>query len=1197
MRHFLHFLVLLLLLEQKSNAQVITNTTYPFTIDTGAVSAPIGFDTILGFYQSNTVSPMIEFGSDFTFNFAGHAFDSFCVSASGWVKLGAPGSQYNNSNVGSTVNWPIIAPYLSNWSTSYSGSVLYKLVGTAPNRTCIIQWRNMTHSPFITTPSTFEARLHESTGKLSFVYGSIPYNQVTYAVGIGASFNSINSFASVVTATTWSMSTCSYGVNYSRTTAIGAGTMYTFTPDSTPSLPPVNGNSTAYAACIMLSWEDSSTTEKVFDVYKSTDSVNYTFLDSIHSVSDTGIGDVYSVFDTALAYNTIFHYRIVSRTWSASPVQWIAISDTTLFPQMCGTVNVPGDFATIHEVLEEIKCRRLCGPLTIELNNSYNPALETFPLTFPGDTITSPINTITVRPDTNATGISITGTHPSTLIDCHKSSHIFFDGRPGGIGFTSELTISNSSPSGSTIRIIHDSKNIGISYCKVNGSNYQNANGVIYIGSTVLTNGNDNIRIDHCEIGKSVFTPVNLITSYNTVASNDSIVITNCLFHDFAQSNFVNISSAIYFRRGNSHCIFENNSIYHTSVSVPTIGGRLHYIYINDSAGIDYRVNNNYIGGTAPLCGGNPIIWTGSGTCQLLFVNSDTLSWIHVNGNVINNIKSYSSAPAVGITVVGGNSEIGGQLGNIIGDTTGNYGVDMQVGSLMGLSGGNNDSCIIRFNKISGIRAASGFTGISSAECNYLDMSNNVIGHITNANSILVTGPSDCQGITVGKLFGQASIMNNVVANIWLAGSGLGYNRSMCGISCGWLPMPVNTSFTLFIKSNKIYNLHSDASDMNSHIATLFNVCGIYARTQFSKIIITDNLINNITCNSSYSQIFMTGIMVVNNNNTSGPNNYIDIERNVIHSVWMNNSSNLSIVAGITTCLGLHNTYNNMVCLGLDAQGNSVIGGAQLYGYFSRIGGSDVFNNIIHNSFYIGGTGNSGVSSSACIKIDDTGQDSIFNNIVCNVRYDTLLPSGYDHIGIQLLSGANSNYNLFYTPGINASCGNGYGTLLNWQQATGRDLASLYGDPGYINPAGDFANFDLHLGPVTWAESMGTLTPSVPLDIDSETRNIFSPTDVGADCGHFLSTETPQQDTGKESIKLYPNPATGSFYIQIANPNTKVLSIIIRDPSGREVMNHQVSSHQGIYQINAEHTLPDGLYLITILTEEFSQTTPMYILE
>lgn len=143
----------------------------------------------------------------FSFGFNGQTFTQFVLNTNGFVKLGsaAPVSaaqflQYaqtatvNGQTVfpGGPIAGPdttivnVLAPFATDLAAATTGGAEYRVAtsGTAPNRVCTIQWKNVRDKPRrasaadTTTVGTqyesfsFQVKLYETSGQIDFVYGS-----------------------------------------------------------------------------------------------------------------------------------------------------------------------------------------------------------------------------------------------------------------------------------------------------------------------------------------------------------------------------------------------------------------------------------------------------------------------------------------------------------------------------------------------------------------------------------------------------------------------------------------------------------------------------------------------------------------------------------------------------------------------------------------------------------------------------------------------------------------------------------------------------------------------------------------------------------------------------------------------------------------------------------------------------------------
>ena len=77
------------------------------------------------------------------------------------------------------------------------------------------------------------------------------------------------------------------------------------------------------------------------------------------------------------------------------------------------------------------------------------------------------------------------------------------------------------------------------------------------------------------------------------------------------------------------------------------------------------------------------------------------------------------------------------------------------------------------------------------------------------------------------------------------------------------------------------------------------------------------------------------------------------MERNLVHSLSITSTDLNSLLAGIVPVAGSATYKNNMVRLGLDADGTSITAGYTIFGMFELRG----TNNFYFNSVYIGGSG------------------------------------------------------------------------------------------------------------------------------------------------------------------------------------------------------------------------------------------------
>ena len=130
----------------------------------------------------------------FTFTYNGTAFTDFVLNTNGFLKLGttAPtGAQYTDGGQ-STINGPIdgadanlLLALNQDLTAGSGGGTEYRVytTGTAPNRVCTIQWKNVSDKARAATASSaavgtqyanisFQAKLYETSNQIDFVYGT-----------------------------------------------------------------------------------------------------------------------------------------------------------------------------------------------------------------------------------------------------------------------------------------------------------------------------------------------------------------------------------------------------------------------------------------------------------------------------------------------------------------------------------------------------------------------------------------------------------------------------------------------------------------------------------------------------------------------------------------------------------------------------------------------------------------------------------------------------------------------------------------------------------------------------------------------------------------------------------------------------------------------------------------------------------------
>lgn len=306
-------------------------------------------------------------------------------------------------------------------------------------------------------------------------------------------------------------------------------------------------------------------------------------------------------------------------------------------------VGSGGQWNTLTEAISALNTC-MAGSVILELNDSYrttNETSETYPLNL-NRLPTSASSTLTVRPKSTVSSvITLDGSSASTLFDFNETDYVTIDGRPGGIGSASKLSIVNTNTTGNVIKFTNAATYNTIKYCSIQGSS---ASGSSVLFGTSTIGGNSNNNIDNCTIGRYSTNTVNYAIESTGTASNLNAnnTISNSNIADFT-------TRGIFLNTNSSQWTISKNSIYRDAgITTGTLVG---LIYI--SAGDGYTITGNYLGGNTAYCGGTSgtyfTVATLGSTYGLYLAGSGTNA-SQINGNFI----KYIANSASGVTNVYG---------------------------------------------------------------------------------------------------------------------------------------------------------------------------------------------------------------------------------------------------------------------------------------------------------------------------------------------------------------------------------------------------------------------------------------------------------------------------------------------------------------------------------------------------------------
>lgn len=194
---------------------------------------------------------------------------------------------------------------------------------------------------------------------------------------------------------------------------------------------------------------------------------------------------------------------------------------------------------------------------TIELQNGYLGTSETVPLVLGAKAGASASNTITVRPATGFSGVTLTAAVSSgSLLSLDDADYVILDGRPGGQGNTGVITLNNTATNGNTIGLINGATYNVIRYLNLQNNGTGSASRTIGIlTSATNTDGNSYNRFEY---------NIHIGSRYG-INSNGTAANPNRKNEVFGNSFSSVIFSAIWCQAGTSGITIDSNSISSTN--------------------------------------------------------------------------------------------------------------------------------------------------------------------------------------------------------------------------------------------------------------------------------------------------------------------------------------------------------------------------------------------------------------------------------------------------------------------------------------------------------------------------------------------------------------------------------------------------------------------------------------------------------
>jgi trimeric autotransporter adhesin len=900
----------------------------------------------------------------------------------------------------------------------------------------------------------------------------------------------------------------------------------------------------------------------------------------------------------------------------------VLLQSAALFSQTCpnglsGTFKIgpTGNFSTIQAAMDTLKSKGVTAAVILELQSTYNSSVETFPIRLSLVPCADSTKYITLRPETGAANLEITGNDDTTTIDLNNAHYFVIDGRSGGIGVNKNLTISNTNTNGSVIRFIDDACFNSIAHVNIKGGTSSIYHGLVDFDGTSLISGNDYNRIDTCNIFNGATAPANGIHANGTPGkTNTGILINGCSIYNFFK--WGDYSNGIFIRGFNDSVAIVGNSIYHTADRIYTHHSSSHVAGIKILAPFNggFLVTNNFIGGTADRAGGNKWKLSGNFTFTGISVSngSGAKNFSVVSNNIVTNLHLQSTrspfhinmielACGYACTLAWDYAFNGDCHDNIIGSPTNDSAIFVENniptnedswGTITGLLAyrlSHSDSVNIHNNKIGGMHISREslnlvrFCGMqvnfdTEADTVRCSVRDNIIGAGTSPDNIYIGRAFDIYGIVFNNApwqYVRVSITGNTVKNI----TSQKQTGDMTGIF-----ITATYKGTCNVTGNRIHNLTAGER-------YLTGIVGMSLSASKPTLSISGNTIYGL------SSIGTHGIYLEGSQETQIVTN---ISRNFIHSFWnpLWGPANMEMTGIRVYTRGTPTTIdNNMIRLG-NNKDDKFTTSTNVFGIHD-VGGT---NTTIHNSVYLNGTLKytaSGGYSACYFSYLFSNPRVIRNNIFVNQRLHET--SNIDsrnycmYIYPPALDVATINNNLYYTDSgkVWTTLSRGQASLTEWQNYSGKDTNSIFANPNFKNPEGDTSHVDLHINYPSPVNAAGFAGLTTIADFDGDIRAGLSPVDIGADAGGGPTPPPPPVPTDLSDLGIpgfsaivYPNPTKDNIYLQIESPLYLNIALAIYDITGQRVFYRRQVVMQGknLIPLHALRSLPAGSYMLTMET-------------
>lgn len=744
------------------------------------------------------------------------------------------------------------------------------------------------------------------------------------------------------------------------------------------------------------------------------------------------------------------------------------------------TVGTGGNYTTLYAAFNAINNGQITGAITLQIISNISETYSSN-LRANGNNKAS-YTSIVIYPTTSGVTISCSNQY---FVYLDSASNVTIDGRVNRTGMTKALTLDNTYGAGPSITVgLYSTSNITLKHLILKGSS--TSYGTVYMDyKTSAGRGCINTLVDSCDFTNSngVRPVYSFYTRGNTTYPNSGTTLSNCNFYDVIHLTYTNRSNVIEIYTGTADITVTGNSIYETGGTIPASSSfdvRLIDSYIGTGPS-DITITNNYIGGTAPRCGGDTLKTTAGNNAFYGIYLSGTANFT-ATGNTIQKINWYNPYGTFNCFYAYGITGTCTISNNIIGSPTGN-------GNITVTAAGNLEFYGIKGQTLTGTVTLNGNTigGVTLLTTNVANNVSwygifapiagtaniNLIGSRTTANSVIAPISTAYQVVVgIGNSNSTAvvsDISGNTIANL------TNYVTNVSGYTAGI----DSRKGTVSITNDSIMTLRCMSTSSSSDNA----VIGISESTSGqSGHLISGNVIFDLADTSSSFAGYVTGIIC--SAITTGSS---VVKNNLIYGFSANVAT--ARLAGIRLSTGNWDCYNNMISLG---EGVSV--GVNIFGLYDEI--TTTTHTINHNTVAIKGTTSGAANHTyAFIANNISVTRSYLNNLLSNERTGgTNVRHSALYLGV--VTGATIDYNDYYSAQGTIAYINGtsHATLTTLRTTTGGDAYSTNQAPNFISAT----NLHLTGNSINDYNLVGTPLESITTDFDGATRSTSYPY-IGAD--------------------------------------------------------------------------------------------------